>query len=165
MVVLLGSLTGCGAATDPSAEAAGGPGAWGGGSVADAQLVAAGDEGDFEDLGDVEGFDQLSSPFREAAVERANLTRCDCGCQRHSVNHCLHQSEVCDVALRLARGFVDDALAYQLQVIGATPTPARGGSEAGGEDAAAEEPADEPVEEPENDIDPETTGEPDEGTP
>ena len=40
-------------------------------------------------------------------------TLCDCGCVGHVVARCLHDVEDCQVAVRLAAGFVDDALAAQ----------------------------------------------------
>ncbi len=87
----------------------------------DATGVAPGDEGTFDDLPGVEAFEGLAPELQEVVVDRANRTRCDCGCPRHSVNHCLHQEEACEIALRLARSFVDDALSLQLQAGGAAP--------------------------------------------
>lgn len=113
----------------PAPGPAAAPGGAGTGlALGDATRVAPGEEGDFPDLPGIEGFERLEPALQARVVERANLTRCDCGCPRHSVNHCLHQREACEVAIGTARGFVDDALAHQLHA--AAPG------------AAAEEPGD-----------------------
>jgi hypothetical protein len=112
-----------------SASCGGRPGGAGGSGVpegsdlalADATAVEPGFEGTFDDLPGVEGLDALALDLQSSVVARANRTRCDCGCPNHSVNHCLHQDETCEVALRLARSFVDDALSLQLQTGDAAP--------------------------------------------
>ena len=103
----LGAIGGCSRAPAPEPSIEGTP-------LADVVSVATEDETSFTDLPGVEGFEQLSPALQAAVLVRANRARCDCGCPRHSVNACLHQDDLCDVALGLANGFVADAQALAL---------------------------------------------------
>ena len=124
--VLLLSAGACGPGST-SRESSGAAAA--GSVVADAVPVPPGTESPFEDLPGIDGFDRLNPEQQARVVERANSTRCDCGCPDHSVNHCLHQREACEVAIRIAGAFVDDALALQLQTGGAEPPPGEPGDD------------------------------------
>ena len=123
--------------------------------LADAVFVEAGDEGEFDDLPGVEAFEGLSEPQRVAVVARANRTRCTCGCPRHSVNHCLHQQEACDVALHAAAGYVDDAFAFERlggAAVGGDETVAPASpSDASGDDETADKEDAETAEDPTED--------------
>jgi hypothetical protein len=78
------------------------------------ELVAPEDVGRWEDLPGIAGFEDLDADLRAQVVARANRTACACRCFGRSVNACLHQTEQCETAIRLATAFVDDALAFQL---------------------------------------------------
>lgn len=92
--------------------------------LADIAVVAAGEETAFTDLPGVEGFESLAPNQKVAVLARANRAHCDCGCPGHSVNACLHQGELCDVALGMARSFVADAEALALHAGDAGPSGA-----------------------------------------
>ena len=97
----------------------------------DTRRVPPGNEAMHADLPGIDGFDALEPHLQQQVVQRANSAACTCGCVGHAVNDCLHQHEDCEVALRLAGGFVDDALAFQHQAggdVAATPAPGEGPS-------------------------------------
>lgn len=84
--------------------------------MSDIAMVEPEDETSFTDLPGVGGFDDLDPSLQAAVLSRANRARCDCGCTGHSVNACLHQGEVCDVARSIAAGFVTDASVLALVI-------------------------------------------------
>ena len=111
--------------------------------MADVAVVAVEDATSFTDLPGVERFELLTPTLQTSVLERANHARCDCGCPGHSVNACLHQQELCDVALGLARGFVADAevLALTAPEAAGDPAPAESPSATSGSAASASDAA------------------------
>jgi hypothetical protein len=80
----------------------------------DTPHVPDGDETSYLDLPGVDSFLRLAPDLQVAVLARANRAACTCGCPDHTVAHCLHQEkERCDVALRMAQGFVTDAMSHQ----------------------------------------------------
>ncbi|MEM7248887.1 MAG: hypothetical protein AAF533_26380 [Acidobacteriota bacterium] len=90
-------------------------------TVPDLERLPPGRWADFTDLPGVTGFAELTDAGRSEVLERANSTRCTCGCQDHTINHCLHQHATCEVALRLATGFVEDARAFEKTTTASEP--------------------------------------------
>lgn len=137
-LVALACLLAASCAREEAASAESGPAV--GPALSDVAHVAAADETSFEGLPEDESlaalsgrFERLSEDGRAEVMARANRSACSCGCPGHTVAHCLHQKETCDVAVALVERFVADQHAVELN---APPGPA---DEASASAASAEE--------------------------